>query len=262
MRRAAQTPKTTNLSDSVRRRLNMYALAASAAGVGTLALAQPAEAKIVYTPTHTKITPDHTIPLDLANNGTTDFSLRDVRLTSSPYGFDKTGVLSVIPASKANKAEGYVRFNRSYASALAAGVTIGPDANFASGPRVMATVFSDTGLRHRGTAFQCDGPWGKAVNSYLGLEFIIEGQVHFGWARLTVICRDTDVDAALTGYAYETVPGRAIIAGATQGPTDGEAADARTHAPEPATLGALALGAPGLGIWRREESAAVTTATG
>jgi hypothetical protein len=40
----------SNLSDSVHLRLNMYALAASAAGVGALALARPCEAEIVYTP--------------------------------------------------------------------------------------------------------------------------------------------------------------------------------------------------------------------
>lgn len=261
MRRPAQTRKTTNLSDSVRRQLNMYALAASAAGVGTLALAQPAEAKIVYTPADQKITPNHTIPLDLTNDGIADFGLKDVHLRSSPYGFDQTGILSVIPARDANKAEGYFAFNRPYASALAAGVTIGPKGNFASGRRVMATVFSDTGAAHRGTAFQCDGPWGKAVNSYLGLEFRIEGEVHFGWARLSVTCSDTNVYAALTGYAYETIPGEAIVAGATQGPEGAEPTDARTHAPEPATLGALALGAPGLAMWRRDESAAATIDT-
>jgi len=38
-----------NLSQSVQRQLNMYALAAGAAGVGALALTQSAEAKIVYT---------------------------------------------------------------------------------------------------------------------------------------------------------------------------------------------------------------------
>jgi hypothetical protein len=261
MRRAAQTRKTTNLSDSVRRQLNMYALAASAAGVGTLALAQPADAKIVYTPTDKKITPNHAIPLDLTHDGIADFTLKDIHLTSSPYGFDKTGILSVIPARDANKAEGFFAFNRPYASALAAGVTIGANGKFASGRRVMATVFSDTGAPHRGTAFQCDGPWGNAVNSYLGLEFLIEGKVHFGWARLSVTCRNTDVEAALTGYAYETIPGEAIIAGATKGPEDVEPTDAKRHAPEPATLGALALGAPGLAIWRREESAAATVVT-
>lgn len=261
MTRAARTRKTTNLSDSVRRQLNMYALAASAAGIGTLALAQRAEAKIVYTPADEKIIPDHTIPLDLTNDGIPDFGFKDIHLRSSPYGFDHTGILSVIPALGANKAEGYFRVNRPYASALAAGVTIGPNGKFAFGPRVMATVFSDTGAQHHGIAGQCSGPWGKAMNAYLGLEFLISGGVHFGWARLSVTCPGTIVEAALTGYAYETISGKAIIAGATEGADDVEPTDVRTLAPEAATLGALALGAPGLAIWRREESAAATMDT-
>ena len=66
-------------------------------------------------------------------------------------------------------------------------------------------------------------------------------------------------EAILTGYAYETIPGRAIIAGKTKGRDDAEpTASLNKRIPEPATLGALALGAPGLAIWRREE--AVTAA--
>jgi hypothetical protein len=65
--------------------------------------------------------------------------------------------------------------------------------------------------------------------------------------------------ALLTGYAYETIPGKTIIAGATKGPDDAEPATSlNTSTPEPATLGVLALGAPGLSIWRREESVAAT----
>ena len=44
--------KTVSLSDSQQQRLSVYAVAASAAGVGVMALSQPAEAKIVYTATH------------------------------------------------------------------------------------------------------------------------------------------------------------------------------------------------------------------
>jgi hypothetical protein len=39
--------KTTRVSDSLHRQLNMYALAASAAGVSLLALAAPSEAEII-----------------------------------------------------------------------------------------------------------------------------------------------------------------------------------------------------------------------
>jgi hypothetical protein len=65
------------------------------------------------------------------------------------------------------------------------------------------------------------------------------------------------ITAILTGFAYETIPGKAIIAGATKGPDDPEPVPSLNPlTPVAATLGAFAMGAPGLSIWRREESAA------
>jgi hypothetical protein len=102
------------------------------------------------------------------------------------------------------------------------------------------------------------GSWPGVKNRYLGLQFVIKkGKKHFGWARLSV-SRPPYV-AALTGYAYETIPNKPIIAGKTQGPDDTSVEESNgtpaIPSPEPATLGALAMGAPGLSIWRREESA-------
>jgi hypothetical protein len=42
--------KTANLSESIYHQLNLYALAAGAAGAGLLTLLPSAEGKIVYTP--------------------------------------------------------------------------------------------------------------------------------------------------------------------------------------------------------------------
>jgi hypothetical protein len=62
------------------------------------------------------------------------------------------------------------------------------------------------------------------------------------------------VFATLTGYAYETIPNEPIIAGKTEGPDDAGAEESRNlSAPEPASLGTLAMGAPGLSIWRHKE---------
>jgi hypothetical protein len=90
---------------------------------------------------------------------------------------------------------------------------------------------------------------------YLGLKFKIKGKIHYGWARLSVEASNKpyEITAVLTGYAYETIPGKAIIAGATKGPDDIEpTASFTTPTPEPVTLGALAMGAPGLAIWREK----------
>src|SRR5580658_3653013 len=63
------------LTDSTNRHLNMYALTATAAGVGLMALAQPAQAKIVYTPAHVNFSQHPGVTLDLNHDGIGDFIL-------------------------------------------------------------------------------------------------------------------------------------------------------------------------------------------
>jgi hypothetical protein len=65
--------KTANLSQSTNRQLNKYALAAGAAGVGVLALASAAEAKIVYTKARVPII--GRVNLDLNHDGIKDFTI-------------------------------------------------------------------------------------------------------------------------------------------------------------------------------------------
>jgi hypothetical protein len=124
----------------------------------------------------------------------------------------------------------------------------------------MATSFSDTGARR---FLSCNGPWSKAKNRYLGLEFLIEGKVHFGWARLNVSCQGTDVFATLIGYAYETIPNKAIKAGQTKGTAAESGEDFGASASLPKLtpeshqapwLGMLALGAEGVLLWRGKDS--------
>jgi hypothetical protein len=60
--------KTANLSESIHKQLNMYAIAAGAAGVSILALVQPAEAKVVYTSANGKLD-GKPLPIDLNHDG-------------------------------------------------------------------------------------------------------------------------------------------------------------------------------------------------
>jgi hypothetical protein len=81
---------------------------------------------------------------------------------------------------------------------------------------------------HSGHSF---GYWNYAQNRFLGVKFQIMGRTHYGWARFKdSSCRG----ATLTGYAYETIPNKPIIAGKTKGP------DVVTV--QPGSLGALAAG--------------------
>jgi len=74
MKRPATKP--SQLSEPLHKLLSAYALAASAAGVGALALTQPAQAKIVYTPAHIVIGNGgvHYFQLDINHDGVTDMS--------------------------------------------------------------------------------------------------------------------------------------------------------------------------------------------
>ena len=261
MNRHSRPRRAADLSDSTHQQLNMYAVAATAAGVGMLALAQPSEAKIVYTPANAQIGGAvGKLNLDLNHDGITDFEFcvatnyrycpgQPGRKTSagknspSPFFND----LEIFPAKAINQIWGILT---SAAAALPAGVRVGPKGKFSPGHPVMATWFYG-GTTHYG------GPWGNVQHRYLGLKFFIKGKVHYGWARLNVQWFAPNVSGTLTGYAYETVPGKSIITGAIKGPDDLEPTASFTMpTPEPATLSVLALGAPGLSIWRRKESVA------
>jgi hypothetical protein len=161
--------------------------------------------------------------------------------------------LSVLPAHQNNEVWGPAH----HASALRAGVQIGRKGQFSVSKKTMAVDYYADGTGGSGT---CAGLWNNVKDRYLGFKFTIEGTTHFGWARLNVTCTtmygNHKVTGVLTGYAYETIPNKPIIAGKTEGPEgDDQPAPTslKTPTPEPAMLGVLALGAPGLSIWRREE---------
>jgi hypothetical protein len=117
----------------------------------------------------------------------------------------------------------------------------------------MLDVFSFPSVHYR----RLTGKWHDVTDRYLGVSFSIRGKTHFGWARLTVHDKGHAITAVLTGYAYETIPNKAIITAKTNGPNDisvEEPDAARTMpTPEPASLGMLALGAQDVPLWRRKE---------
>ena len=246
MRRSSGPRKTAHLSESVHQQLNMYALAATAAGVGMLAMTLPAEAKIVYTPAVHIISNHGRYFLDLNHDGKADFVLWVYSFCNTDFCRSQ---LLVRPIGEGLGAEG--RYQQStgwgWAYALNKGSRIGRGHPFSA--KYMVAAFGS------GT---CTGEfWCDVKNRYLGLKFEAHGETHYGWARLSINVTSV-ITATLTGYAYETIPGKAIIAGATKEPDNGAQptpASIQAHTPRPATLGRLALGAPGLSIWRREQPA-------
>jgi len=147
------------------------------------------------------------------------------------------------------KPDNQVMQSGSYAAALKRGALIGPAAIFGN-PRAMAgevyILAYSTGTGMGRKASYPFGPWANSGERFLGLMFDVGGQEYFGWAELTVTTGVTGrpfVTATLTGYAYDTVANQSLTAG--QGQT-----------PEPGTLGLLALGSLGLGLWRQRKTGA------
>jgi len=221
------------LSDSLHRQLNAYALSACTAGVGMLALAQPAQAKIVYTPADVNFSRYPPVTIDLNHDGIGDFVLAlggradsmDVWSYAFAYAPRSNNMNEVIATSK----KGYAP-----AVALRAGSEIGPGRLFGDADIVVEHLSHFS--KHSGYSKWFDqwGNGGKGLkNRYLGLKFFINGKVHFGWARVTVTTSGKSFTATLTGYAYETITNKSIIAG-------------QTHGENEATLGRLAQGASGV----------------
>jgi hypothetical protein len=239
------------LSGSLHRNLSLYAIAAGAAGVQLLALAQPSEAEVVYTGAHVVLGRNQLYSIDLSHDGVNDFTIYD-RYSRSSYSY-KAFQLRVTADRGGAIAYSAQDIFGDLATLFIKGDKIGTEAKFDSRRVIMALRYITGGGY---------GAWFNVKNGYLGLRFKINGQIHYGWARLNVHSNQRfRIVATLTGYAYETQPDTPIIAGDT-----GDAADEESQAgsmsgvlqqqeAQPtANLGFLSLGAPGLAIWRRETS--------
>jgi hypothetical protein len=215
----------------------MYALAAGAAGVSALALASPAEAKIIYTPTHHVIRVGDKYNLDLYQHGQADFVLFNTAWNTTTTFVQGPGAdLGIRGAQSGNGvANGtnscFAGCNAFPARAYHKGSAIAPTGSGIGTQFAAFLIWNTSGGSHGGW-------YGNKKNLYVGLVFYIGEESHFGWARISVSGNGDHgkwkTVGTLTGYAFETVPNRPIIAGKTKGP------DVITL--QPATLGRLALG--------------------
>ncbi len=241
MSSARRSRKKLKISDSLNRQLNTYAQVASAAGVSVLALAGASEAKVVYTETYQVTHSGFPLYIDLNHDGIKDFLLR------TEFYRGSSGLVVGLYASGYHDANNVVagkRFSHSgyflsAASALPAGARIGPKGNFSVRfPFMAVELFGKDDGSQNSDLGQWAGKGNGVSDRYLGLKFVVDGEVHYGWARLSVTLghhrQFDDVSGTLTGYAYETVPVKPIVAGQITGP------DVITVQSE--TLGGLALG--------------------
>ena len=229
-------------------------LVTGAAGLGLLAAA-PAEADIItsHVAESFDFRPAATnsyrvlIPVDLNNDGVNDFELRGV---GGQFNSGANAALSFVGFGGAGALD--------KAAALPKGTPIGPTGSFESVANMVHGFVNNyrpsasVGGAWAGTVSK-NGQYGHVNDAYLGLTFDINGQVHFGWAELINVTTvagggDVEISGELVAYAYDTVADQSIEAGQTS-----------TAAPEPGTLGLLALGSLGLGFWRRKKQEAVTS---
>jgi hypothetical protein len=258
-RNLRKDPAGHSLPTSIEHRIKLYSLAATAAGVGMLALSQPAAGEVVYTKAKIYVSPfGGTASIDLNNDGKPDF-----QFTAPAGGYDHSFYASLLvgPLRGGEVVGGHRQLHSPYASALAGGAKIGPSAHFSSSAvRGNIIVERSIGFASASTFKQFVGSWNfpNGTNHYVGVKFLIDGATHYGWIRLTINLANS-MQSVITGYAYETVPDKPITAGA--GMTSAEAtADQPRDVQSPKevskttgpSLGMLALGASALPLWRRD----------
>jgi hypothetical protein len=255
----APSNNNSHLTDTGHR-LSYYTTAALATGVGLLSLVQPAASEVVVTHKTIPIAPYYAggspVPIDLNNDGIADVSFGFTSF--GPYSV-RTAVLSLI-----NRPENAVitqgegpRFP--LVSALSRGGKVGPSDQFNANVNAVIQESSEVGHYPAAcTGQNAYGHWGgNNPDRFVGVKFQIENQTHYGWVRLNVHhsleskgCRR--ITATITAYAYETVPNRAITIGNSASDTQQSENVPTSSKMDHPSLGALALGAPGIEIWRRD----------
>ena len=242
--------KRTILPQSTQCQLNAYVLAAGAAGAALFGFPPTLNAEVVFTPAHITLT-NGQLPLDLNHDGTVDFVIGNESQGGSCCLYSrKLGVIGEFVGSNQNSVEG-ISLD---AIPLGKGAVVGPKDLFLAAPLKMASAFNDSN-----SFFYVSGLFANTKDRFLGFRFLIQGEMHYGWARFRMVSVGLNgskpvISAVLTGYAYETIPNHALVTG-VEGTlsTDAAVPSDPTRKMSEVTLGVLALGAPGLSLGKRRE---------
>lgn len=220
-----------------------------AAAAGLSCLSTPVVAQIVYTPSNTPMA--HTImgsyahtPLDLNHDGVADFTFVNFAYESFGRSSEFSGIYGAAGANSVAGVQLRGQHNIT-AAALPQGVEVGPNDNFVHGAN-MVHMFNDTQGGYG------SGGWTSLEWGYLGLKFVIDGDVHYGWVLVKFPYPYAFLSGSIYGYAYESAPNRSILTGqTTEDDQGGQQSDAVVSpATGKASLGLLATGAIGLPYWR------------
>lgn len=184
-------------TSTLNKKIKSYSALASSIAL----MSSQADAQIIYT----DINPDSTATLsgtsfnlDLDNGGVVDFTFN---LTIGTGSSTSQGV--GVSAAGTNAVAGSTIGSYTYPLALNNGDTIKSTLQFNVGSsQSMASYFGS------GYSF---GNWLGVADKYIGLQFYIGTQLHYGWARLDVTA--TANQFTIKDYAYNATPNEYIIAG-------------------------------------------------
>jgi hypothetical protein len=229
---SAKSRKCIPLPEGLERRILAYALSAGAAGIGLLAGATPAKANIVYTPANIPFSPTATNYINISLDGSNvDIAIfARATLTYCSWCKNQDEIVGNLFAYPQSAGLGILR------GPLPSGFQIGPTNAWEGNAWLKGWTYRSSFVAG---SF---GPWAQK-QGYLAVKFDIGGETHYGWIAGDGSTQDPIFE--ISGWAYETIPNRGLLAGQTQG------------TPEPCTLGLLALGSAGLAFWRKKREQAV-----
>lgn len=255
--RMRSTSPGQSSSENIDNRLTLYSAGAAAAGVSLLALAQPAQGSVVVHQVNIRVTEVSTAFIDLNADGKNDF---EFFISRGGYDHSFYRTFAVVPLTGGKPVGGARGPLGPYGSALASGANIGPSAHFSSSiARGQVTLERTNGFVSGSSQYTPYGQWGvNSASHVLGVKFLINGAYHYGWIRLAVD-RANGLEALITEYAYETVAGKKIAAGATSASAARKQASPEQMAKmkkRGPSLGMLAAGADALPTWRHDKSQA------
>jgi hypothetical protein len=228
------------LQKNLEKNLLAYAAAASS---GLLAMAQPAAAQIVYTPSNIPLAQPFVggaiTEFDINNDGVADFAFNNYSYFSHGLG---RAFVNISPNQVPNAIVGVQLQGQKHvtAAALNGGVEVGPAANFQS--NLSGVNLAIIGAQNLSSAF-ASGSFLTVQTAYLGLKFVVNGETHYGWARIKLVRPGAFPSASIYGYAYESTPNLPIITGKTTGAAKEKLGAARIPTDKARTLGMLAAGA-------------------
>ena len=184
-------------------RATTTAIAVSALIMTLFAFTPGATAEVVYTPVNVTFGRG-SVKLNLNHDGISDFILYSAwQITVCGNRGGLIGSTTITPRAS----NGVVVSDLNFAAVLGSGISIDASSTFYERKAVV-------------TQFLICSYGNQHIAGYLGLEFQVDGQTHYGWAQVIIDAffynyQRNSMTTTLVDFAYETIPGQAIKTGQT-----------------------------------------------